>query len=289
MTRKESFTRWHSCTLQRINHRLELQLPHDGSQLSDAMRYATLGAGKRLRPLLCMAAASDCGNATAALAAACSVEMIHSYSLIHDDLPCMDDDDLRRGQPACHVRFGQAMALLAGDALQTLAFAQLAKTASSAIAVSELAQACGATGMVGGQAIDVSRQADDQTTLREMHERKTGALFCCAVRLGAQAVDATSRELRALTDWAAAFGLAFQIADDIADETESAATTGKSPGSDRSAGGTSYVTVLGLPQARKQLTTALQQLSKMIKRLPGGEDSRTRAMCHLVFPAAGQN
>jgi farnesyl diphosphate synthase len=199
--------------------------PSDGGgegddKLAEAMRAATLGGGKRLRPMLCLAAAQAISGevSASALRAAAAVEMIHCYSLAHDDLPCMDDDDKRRGKPACHIQFGEAIALLAGDCLQSCAFAALAPNGAQAIAA--LADAAGFAGMCGGQALDLA--ADENTiseaeNLRQIHRRKTGALFCAALRLGALCADADDKTTARLDAFGRAFGLMFQIADDIAD------------------------------------------------------------------------
>nr|WP_297387313.1 farnesyl diphosphate synthase [Acidiferrobacter sp.] len=229
-------------------------LPTD---LHEAMRYATLGGGKRLRACLVYATGEALGAALAALdPAAAAVELIHAYSLVHDDLPCMDDDDMRRGRPSCHKAFGEATALLAGDALQTQAFTVLA-TAEMLSArarirmVEELARASGSLGMAGGQALDL--KAGPVATiemLEERHGRKTGALIHAAVRLGA--LTAAPEIPAALDDYGRALGLAFQIADDLLDVEGVAMVVGKTIGADAAAGKATFASVLGVAEARRR-------------------------------------
>ena len=229
-------------------------LPTD---LHEAMRYATLGGGKRLRACLVYATGEALGAALAALdPAAAAVELIHAYSLVHDDLPCMDDDDMRRGRPSCHKAFGEATALLAGDALPTQAFTVLA-TAEMLSArarirmVEELARASGSLGMAGGQALDL--KAGPVATiemLEERHGRKTGALIHAAVRLGA--LTAAPEIPAALDDYGRALGLAFQIADDLLDVEGVAMVVGKTIGADAAAGKATFASVLGVAEARRR-------------------------------------
>ncbi len=249
---------WSRERQKRIEHVLGGVLPAaDGATapLAEAMRYATLG-GKRVRPLLAYAA-GEFANADPALVdfAAAAVELIHAYSLLHDDLPCMDDDALRRGKPTCHVVYGEAMALLAGDALQTLAFAVLAgapmRDAGQACAL--LAEASGAAGMAGGQAIDLKAvgRALSLPELEAMHRMKTGALIRCAVRLGAACGEGLSvEETHALDTYAAAAGLAFQVVDDLLDVEGSNASLGKTAGKDAARNKPTYVALLGLDEAK---------------------------------------
>ena len=243
--------------------------------LGDAMRYAALDGGKRLRPLLVMAACeSTSGDALAAarepnavaprqhneaaLRAACAVELIHAYSLVHDDMPCMDNDILRRGKPTVHVKFGQAQALLAGDALQALAFELLTpqdasvSTAVQARLCSLLARAAGEAGMAGGQAIDLASVgvALTEDQLREMHRLKTGALLQASVMMGAACGAASAAQLVALADYGAAIGLAFQVVDDILDVVADSATLGKTAGKDADHDKPTYVSLMGLGNAR---------------------------------------
>lgn len=227
--------------------------------LGDAMRYAVLDGGKRLRPLLVLAGCEAVsGNTHAALRAACAVELIHAYSLVHDDMPCMDNDILRRGKPTVHVQFGQAQALLAGDALQALAFELLTPvddsvdTAMQARLCRMLARAAGAQGMAGGQAIDLASVglALSAEQLHEMHRLKTGALLKASVLMGAQCGSPTAATLRALSDYGAAVGLAFQVVDDILDVTADAATLGKTAGKDAAQDKPTFVSLMGLAGAQ---------------------------------------
>lgn len=227
-------------------------------RLEQAMRYGVLGGGKRLRPVLVYAAGRALGADDEALdAPAVAVELIHAYSLVHDDLPSMDDDDLRRGQPTCHRAFDEATALLAGDALQSLAFEVLTAgdPPRAGAMVATLAHAAGRAGMAGGQALDlaaVGRRADVEQ-LMAMHRHKTGALIRAAVRLGGlTAAAADDPRLAALDRYAAAIGLAFQIQDDILDITGDAAVTGKTQGADAARDKPTYPALLGLDEANRQ-------------------------------------
>lgn len=241
---------------------LENALPSgelEPSQLFAAMRYSTLGGGKRMRPLLVYAAGCALGvNLDALDAPAAAVEMIHAYSLIHDDLPAMDDDELRRGKPTCHIAFGEATAILAGDALQAMAFevlgraVPLSESAKSRM-VMRLALACGPTGMAGGQAIDLASvgKSLDVDALDRMHAHKTGALILASVMLGADAALCTDpKALSALERYGRNFGLAFQIHDDILDIEGDTAVIGKPQGSDIARGKPTYPAAIGL-QASK--------------------------------------
>ena len=219
----EAFARWAA----RTEATLDRLLPDpslEPRRLHAAMRHATLGGGKRMRPLLVYAAGTALGAAEALLdAPAAAAELVHAYSLVHDDLPAMDDDDLRRGQPTVHVAFDEATAILAGDALQTLAFSALARAEAPAQLridwVDALATASGASGMCGGQALDIDATGHTQALaqLQRMHSLKTGALVRAAVRMGALAADADQDTLARLDTFAAAFGLAFQVRDDLLD------------------------------------------------------------------------
>ena len=249
--------------------------------LAEAMRYSLLGGGKRLRPLLVMASAegvaqaigaSEAAARDAALPAACAIEMIHSYSLIHDDLPSMDDDDLRRGRPTSHVVHGEGMAILAGDGLQAEAFRLLAREPQGhhptlmmrkLKVMSIIAEAAGAPGMVGGQAIDLSAVGNSTATakaialqtltpdtLRDMHARKTGALIRASVAAGAVMGGATDSLFATLDQYGTEIGLAFQIVDDILDEEGSAASLGKTAGKDKAAGKPTYPAFFGLDRSK---------------------------------------
>ena len=244
---------------RRIEDFLERVLPAADlapARLSQAMRYAVLDGGKRLRPLLAYAAGELNGAALDQVdTAAAAVELIHAYSLIHDDLPCMDDDTLRRGKPSCHVAFGEATALLAGDALQALAFGVLAGGGLSdgAEACALLAEAAGVRGMAGGQAIDVHSVGEtlSRSELETMHRMKTGALIRAAVRLGAVCGrPLAGGAIAALDEYAGATGLAFQVIDDMLDVEGSVVSLGKTAGKDVVQGKPTFVTSLGLPAAR---------------------------------------
>jgi geranylgeranyl pyrophosphate synthase len=230
-------------------------------RLFEAMRYSLLNGGKRVRPLLVYAAAdatdASTTNTTTLDAIACAVEYIHAYSLVHDDLPAMDDDDLRRGNPTCHRQFDEATAILAGDALQARAFELLAELtdldASTRLQlITTLAAAAGPRGMVGGQAIDLAavQRSIDLTHLETMHRLKTGALIRAAVRMGALAAGANAAQLDALDRYAAAIGLSFQVQDDILDITSDTATLGKQQGADLARAKPTYPALLGLDAAR---------------------------------------
>ncbi len=233
-------------------------------KLQEAMRYSTLGGGKRVRPTLCLLAAEAAGGEKGrarALPAGCALECIHVYSLVHDDLPAMDDDDLRRGRPTSHKVYGEAMAILVGDGLQARAFEILARSYQDDPAllgdlVRELAEAAGASGMVGGQAIDIesSTLAREEKALEGLHRLKTGALLRASVLMGARAggLGRTDPCFEALERFAVATGLAFQVADDIIDSTQSAEKLGKTPGKDAAQGKLTYVTLLGIEGARRK-------------------------------------
>ena len=261
-----AFEVWSGERQRRIEDVLDRALPAAPAvhPLADAMRYAVLGGGKRVRPLLTYAA-GELADASPDVvdAAAAAVEMIHAYSLVHDDLPAMDDDVLRRGKPTCHVAFGEAAALLAGDALQAHAFALLgaAPVRDAGGACVRLARAAGMAGMAGGQAIDLAHVGRAMTLpeLETMHRMKTGALIGAAVRLGAACGRPLSAvEEAALDRYAAAAGLAFQVVDDVLDVEGSAATLGKTAGKDAASNKPTYVSLLGLAQA-KQRADALRE------------------------------
>jgi len=250
---------WSRERAQRVESALEGALPaadESPQSLHAAMRYAALGGGKRVRALLAYAS-GELAGADAGLVdhAAVAVELIHAYSLVHDDLPCMDDDVLRRGKPTCHVAYGEAVALLAGDALQTLAFEVLAKAplSQAQAQTAMLAEAAGSHGMAGGQALDLAHVGDalSLNELERMHALKTGALIHAAVRLGAacgRALDQAQSD--ALDRYAAAVGLGFQIVDDVLDVEGTAHSLGKTAGKDAAQGKATYVSLLGLDAAK---------------------------------------
>jgi farnesyl diphosphate synthase len=258
--KNKEFESWIVSELSSIELALDSLVPADcPACLGQAMRYAVLDGGKRLRPLLVMAACEAVdGDAEAALLSAVAVELIHAYSLVHDDMPCMDDDALRRGKPTVHVKFGEAQAMLAGDAMQALAFEVLTpdrgvSPALQARLVGLLARASGHAGMAGGQAIDLASVGKplSETQLRDMHRRKTGALLQCSVLMGAACGDTDPDVWRALSEYGAAIGLAFQVMDDILDVTQESEVLGKTAGKDLDANKPTYVSVLGLEAARQ--------------------------------------
>jgi geranylgeranyl diphosphate synthase, type II len=222
--------------------------------IHEAMRYCMFAGGKRLRPVLCIAAAEACGGKREdAYAAACAVELMHTYSLVHDDLPCMDDDDLRRGRATCHKVYGEGMAVLCGDALLTEAFAVLAKSGDAGM-VAELALTGGSRKLIGGQVLDLEGEgkALSLEELVRIHEAKTAALLTASVRLGAMSAGAGAAELAALTKFGHALGLAFQVIDDILDVTQTTENLGKTAGKDAAVEKATYPAVMGLEQSRKE-------------------------------------
>jgi geranylgeranyl diphosphate synthase type II len=253
----------------RVDAELEKQLSTSGNssdRLQQAMRYSVLGGGKRIRPALCLAAAAAVGQEQEnAIVPACSLELIHAYSLIHDDLPAMDDDELRRGRATTHIAFDEATAILAGDALQTLAFGWLAEAPSlddqvRLAMIRELASASGHQGMVGGQAIDLESVGRSLTIdqLEKMHRHKTGALIAASVRLGAlTAPDVTGNQLEALTIYSQTLGLAFQVQDDLLDIEGDTTVIGKPQGSDLARAKPTYPSLLGITGARDYLSRLL--------------------------------
>ncbi len=259
------FSQWATAARQEVDHYLQAALSARlpavagrGDQvLHEAMAYGVLGAGKRIRALLAMAA----GEVTQSERSCCvqvgaAIECIHAFSLVHDDMPCMDDDALRRGQPTVHVKYGQAQALLVGDALQTLGFellADLPVAADRVVAlIKVMAQATGLQGMAGGQAIDIAAVglSMDQDALQSMHALKTGALISAAVEMGALCGRASEVDLQALRRFAAMVGLGFQVADDVLDVSADVRTLGKTPGKDAAACKPNFVALLGLEGAR---------------------------------------
>ena len=255
------------------------------ARLAEAMRYSLLGGGKRLRPILSLMAAEACGGDPAvAMPAACALEMVHTYSLIHDDLPAMDDDDLRRGRPTCHKAFDEATAILAGDALLTLAFEVVARDLRPADAAVDclrtLAEASGMVGMVGGQMADLLAEGRTDGTLEGLeaiHRRKTGALLNAALRLGGLAVGAPEASLRALDVYGHAVGLAFQIVDDLLDVQGDEAKLGKRVGKDSGLGKWTYPEFLGIEGSRLR---ARQLADEAVEALApfGGRGDRLRAL-----------
>ena len=256
----QAFVAWRAAQQARVERALDGWVsPQAPAGLGEAMRYAVLDGGKRLRPLLVLAASEAVhGAPEVALRAACAVELIHAYSLVHDDMPCMDNDVLRRGKPTVHVQFGQAQALLAGDALQALAFELLVPddgSVSAPLAANlcrQLALAAGAHGMAGGQAIDLASvgHALDRAALEAMHRCKTGALLQASVMMGAATGAASPQASAALSRYGEHLGLAFQVVDDILDVTTDSATLGKTAGKDAASDKPTFVSLMGLDQAQ---------------------------------------
>jgi farnesyl diphosphate synthase len=292
---------WMQPHLDRVEQALSSGIArHSPADLGTAMRYAVLDGGKRLRPLLVLATAEAVGDVIsgpAALQAACAIELIHAYSLVHDDMPCMDNDVLRRGKPTVHVQFGEAQALLAGDALQTLAFEFLTPQDASvpvavqAACVGLLARASGYQGMAGGQAIDLAsvgqRLTEDQ--LRQMHRLKTGALLLCSVQMGAACVPGVPAPVQAaLQRFGEALGLAFQVVDDVLDVTADSTTLGKTAGKDEAADKPTYVALMGL-DAAKAFADALAAQAMQALADTGLPDDRLAALRGLTAMVVERN
>ncbi|MEY4929226.1 MAG: hypothetical protein RL279_965 [Pseudomonadota bacterium] len=291
----QAFPEWVASKQQRIEDLLELCLPPASTaptKLHSAMRYSALDGGKRIRALLCYAAAelTDCESQIAD-AAACAVELIHANSLVHDDMPCMDDDDLRRGKPSCHKQFDDATALLVGDALQTLAFEVIsdAKLYSNSHLtayqqmrlVNLLAKATGSNGMAGGQGIDLASVGKtlSQAELETMHQMKTGALIQASILLGA--IGANDIQLLAIRDFANAVGLAFQVVDDILDVEADSDTLGKTAGKDADSNKPTYVSILGLGAAKQHAKTLYDQAISALAPL-GSKAQRLRELTGII-------
>lgn len=273
---------------QALHERVPGVVGRGDAVLHEAMGYGVLGGGKRIRALFTMAA----GEATGAPASWCetagaAIECIHAFSLVHDDMPCMDDDALRRGQPTVHVKYGQAQALLVGDALQTLGFDLLAHLPAPAERVVSLtrilAQSTGLAGMAGGQAVDIAAvgQSMSQSELESMHALKTGALISASVMMGAACGQVTAQEEEALARYAARIGLAFQVADDVLDVSADAATLGKTPGKDAASNKPTFVALLGLSGAQGYARGLHQQAVDALAPL-GSRSHRLRALAHTV-------
>ena len=253
---------------------LDFDTVFGGSTVCDAMRYSLENGGKRIRPVLVLEACRICGgDISDALNFAVALECIHTYSLIHDDLPCMDNDDMRRGKPSCHIKFGEEFALLAGDGLLTYAFNLLSAADVSADkksnAVLTLSQNAGFNGMIGGQEIDLASENKEISfeRLKMMHKLKTGALIRCAVHLGCIAAGADDEKVNALTEYADNLGLAFQIIDDILDVEGDADELGKPIGSDKESGKTTYVTLFGLEKAKEMAKKATADAIRAVSDL----------------------
>jgi geranylgeranyl diphosphate synthase type II len=260
-----------------------------------AMRYSLLACGKRLRPILTLAAAEACGtkDLNNVLPAACAVELIHTYSLIHDDLPCMDDDDLRRGRPTSHKVFGEGVAILAGDALLTRAFGLLAlvkpaKRYPLSLLLAEAADAAGSLQLIAGQIADLEAEGKKLSIrdVRFIHERKTAAMIVLSLRLGAMIAGASPGQLKALTDFGNSLGLAFQIQDDILDVTATSDQLGKSAGKDLKASKSTYPAVIGLEAARKEAKIQTQKALRSLEVL-GSRGARLRELGESLLKRQG--
>jgi geranylgeranyl diphosphate synthase, type II len=259
-----------------VENALQAYLPKSSIKpktIHKAMRYSVFAGGKRLRPILCLAAGECCGGETSeALPLACAVECIHTYSLIHDDLPCMDDDDLRRGMPTSHKVFGEAIAVLAGDALLTFAFELAAQVPGwprhpLKDIIRELAVASGSRNLIAGQVVDLESEGKRVSLplLKFIHESKTAALLRATIRLGAMSANATPARLESLSEFGMSLGLAFQVIDDILDVTQSSETLGKSAGKDLVAEKATYPSVIGLDESRKVAKRLTEEAHRSLK------------------------
>jgi len=263
-----------------INRALDRFLPRENTRpatIHQAMRYSLFAGGKRMRPALCLAAAAACGGQEKlALPLACAVECIHTYSLIHDDLPAMDDDDFRRGKPTNHKVFGEGIAVLAGDALLTQAFqiaiqCRMGTRYSHREIILEIARAAGSLQLIAGQVADLESEGKKipAARLKYIHERKTSALLCCSVRLGGMSANCSSTQLEALTRFGYNVGLAFQIIDDILDITQTSAQLGKTAGKDTAAQKATYPSIVGLENSRRTATRLTQRAFAALKAFKG--------------------
>lgn len=263
-----------------VNRALDGLLPAASARpatIHKAMRYSLFAGGKRMRPALCLAAAAACGGEQAgAMPLACAVECIHTYSLVHDDLPAMDDDDFRRGKPTNHKVFGEGIAVLAGDALLTQAFEIVARSKGwrrypHQRLVLELAKAAGSLQLIAGQVADLEAEGKNISAaqLRYIHERKTSALLCCSVRLGGMSANCTPAQLDALTDFGYHVGLAFQVIDDILDVTQTSEALGKTAGKDTKAQKATYPSIVGLEKSRRIAAQLTEQAFGALKIFRG--------------------
>lgn len=285
-------------SLSRVDAELKRVLPSRKTRpatIHEAMRYSVFAGGKRLRPILGLAACEACGGDAAAesraLTLGAAVEVLHTYTLIHDDLPCMDDDDFRRGMPTCHRQFGEGMAVLAGDALLTLAFEILAgvtptKRYGVADWVRELAVTGGSRKLIGGQVLDLEGEGRSEeitaAELRFIHESKTAALLTTAVRFGGMAANATPKQLEALTVFGHSLGLAFQVIDDILDVTQTSEQLGKSAGKDEASGKSTYPALFGLEKSRAE-AARLTKKAKEALGVFGAKAGRLEALAGYLL------
>ncbi|HMP77319.1 MAG TPA: polyprenyl synthetase family protein [Kiritimatiellia bacterium] len=259
----------------RVDRLLDQRLPAPDTRpaiLHEAMRYAMFGSAKRIRPILCMAAAEAVGGtADAGLLPGCAIELLHTYTLVHDDLPAMDDDALRRGRPTCHIKFGEANAILAGDALLTLAFEWLGECPAAGALVLELSRAAGSQGVIGGQVEDIAAEgrAPDADLVDYIHLHKTADLLRAAVRIGALAAGGAPAQVDALGRYGEQTGIAFQIADDLLNATSDRAALGKNAGTDAARGKLTSVAVHGLDESRRRAERLITAAKAELAPLPG--------------------
>ncbi len=277
-----------------IDRALDRYLPKASTKpatLHKAMRYSLFAGGKRLRPILCLAAAEACrGNVDAALPLACAVECIHTYSLVHDDLPSMDNDDFRRGRPTCHKVFGDGIAVLAGDALLTIAF-EIVSTAKPAprydisILLREVAVAAGSQRLIAGQVADLEAEGKrvKRDQLRFIHENKTAAMLKSSVRLGAMSANADAKKLSAITQFGERLGLAFQVIDDILDVTQTSEILGKSAGKDLAAKKATYPAVIGLEKSRAEAGRLTRQSHDALSVFRGHDAEHLHALANYLL------
>ncbi len=253
-------------------------------KLHEAMRYAVLSGGKRLRPALCLAACETAGGQQAqALETAAAIEMLHSYTLVHDDLPCMDNDDYRRGQLTCHRAFGEAVAVLTGDALLTLSFSLLARQPQAPLLIRQLADAAGSTGIIGGQTedMDASRSSADPEHLDYIHLNKTARLFCASASMGAVCANASPAVQQALASFGQHIGMAFQLIDDMLDATSDTATLGKDAGSDAKNNKLTCVAIHGLDASGKKAAAYIAQARDALRDIE--ETQRLEQMADYII------
>jgi geranylgeranyl diphosphate synthase type II len=277
-----------------IDHALDRYLPKANTKpttLHKAMRYSLFAGGKRLRPILCLASAEACGGKISdALPFACALECIHTYSLVHDDLPSMDDDDFRRGRPTCHKIFGDGIAVLAGDALLTIAF-EIVSTAKPAprydmsILLREIAVAAGSQKLIAGQVADLEAEGRNvkQEQLRYINENKTAAILTSSVRLGAMSANADAKKLRAITNFGRGLGLAFQVIDDILDVTQTSEILGKSAGKDVAAKKATYPAVIGLEKSRAEARRLTRQAHNALSVFRNGEAEPLHCLANYLL------
>jgi geranylgeranyl diphosphate synthase, type II len=279
---------------RKIDRALDRYLPRADTKpttLHKAMRYSLFAGGKRLRPILCLAATEACrGNIDDALPLACALECIHTYSLVHDDLPSMDNDDLRRGRPTCHKVFGDGIAILAGDALLTIAFEIVSRTKPArryniSALLREISVAAGSQKLIAGQVADLEAEGKDvkRDQLQFIHENKTAAILKSSVRLGAMSANADARKLSAITRFGQRLGLAFQIIDDILDVTQTSEILGKSAGKDVAAKKATYPAVIGLDKSRAEARRLTRQAHNALSMFSSSDAEPLHALANYLL------